>query len=184
METRTTFPSIAPGVPCTAMHIRRNDAGLNNDGRRYASVSEYLEVGNVQKGDTIVLLTDDASTLEEIQRFHPDYDWKYPERPRNTGSKEGFDAHTPSGDSVADFLALQAEIKMASRCHKFVYGVSGFTVSIMDGMVASGNFNFTKHFVNTADTEVTQKLKGRGRGDILIKQILAEAEAKGNARQS
>jgi hypothetical protein len=63
------------------MHVRRNDAGLNNDGRRYTSVSEYLKVGNVQKGDTIVLLTEDASTLEEIRRFHPNYDWKYPERP-------------------------------------------------------------------------------------------------------
>lgn len=45
-------------LPCTAMHVRRGDAGLPRPPfRRYAAVSEYIEAGNIQPGDSIVLLT-------------------------------------------------------------------------------------------------------------------------------
>lgn len=45
-------------LPCTAMHVRRGDAGLPRyPFRRYAAVSEYLQAGQVQPGENIVLLT-------------------------------------------------------------------------------------------------------------------------------
>ena len=45
-------------LPCTAMHVRRGDSGLPRvPYRRYAAVSEYLQVGQVKPGDNIVLLT-------------------------------------------------------------------------------------------------------------------------------
>ena len=50
------YPAVT--LPCTTMHVRRGDAGLPRfPFRRYAAVSEYLEVGHVQPGDNIVLLT-------------------------------------------------------------------------------------------------------------------------------
>lgn len=51
-------PGPEGGKNCTIMHVRRGDAGLPRyPYRRYAAVSEYIEIGNVQPGDTIVLLT-------------------------------------------------------------------------------------------------------------------------------
>lgn len=67
------FPSTIK-LPCTAMHVRRGDSGIpRRPFRRYAAISEYLQLGKIQPGDSIVLLTDDLSTIQEVQEHHPQY---------------------------------------------------------------------------------------------------------------
>ena len=177
-RTLSKYPKVE--LPCTAIHIRRGDSGLPRyPFRRYAAVSEYLEAGHVLENDTIVLLTDDASPIEEVNRFHPNYNWIYADRPRNNGSSAGFDSHIPSGDPVSDFFAIQAEIRLASRCSKFVYGKSGFVDIILDQMQAVGNHNVSMHYVNTAiSKDEAQSLSGKNRGSILIEKIFSDEVAR------
>ena len=176
--TLSKYPKVE--LPCTAIHIRRGDSGLPRyPFRRYAAVSEYLEAGRVLENDTIVLLTDDASPIEEVNLFHPNYNWIYADRPRNNGSLAGFDSHIPSGDPVSDFFAIQAEIRLASRCSKFVYGKSGFVDIILDQMQAVGNHNVSRYYVNTAiSQDEAQSIRGRNRGSVLIEQIFSDEAAR------
>ena len=189
LRTLSNYPKVV--FPYTAMHFRRGDSGLPRyPFRRYAAVSEYIEVGNVLENDTIVLLTDDISPIEEVTRFHPNYNWIYTDRPRNNGSSAGFDSHVPSGGPVSYFFAIQAEIRLASRCSKFVYGKSGFLDIILDQMQAVGNHNVSRYYVDTAISKSeAQSISGRNRGSILIEQIFSNEARKGetpsiNASQS
>ena len=69
-------------TPCTTIHVRRGDAGLPRPPyRRYAALVEYLEKGQVQHNDTIFLMTDDESTIRELEDY-PEYHWYYMKRPR------------------------------------------------------------------------------------------------------
>jgi hypothetical protein len=52
--------------PCTAIHVRRTDIAFGR-GRRYVAVADYVRAGRIPPKSTIVVLTDDASTLDEIQ---------------------------------------------------------------------------------------------------------------------
>ena len=125
---------------CTSIHIRRGDVGYpRHPFRRYAAVKEYLEIGNITTGSNIVLLTDDQSTIEEVQTYHSqDYRWIYMDRPRNTGVQGGMDGHIPSGNEAQEVLTIMAEVKLASNCNKLVHGHSGFVVTIKDEMDTSG----------------------------------------------
>jgi hypothetical protein len=136
--------------PCTTLHVRRGDAGLPRPPyRRYAAVQEYIDTGHIQEGDNVLLLTDDESTIEEVNTHHPKYNWMYLERPRNNGIAGGFDGHIPSGDEGFELLAIETELQVASSCQKVVYGLSGFMKALMETMDLEGR-NYTKYYLNTA----------------------------------
>ncbi|CAB9511770.1 expressed unknown protein [Seminavis robusta] len=161
--------------PCTTMHVRRGDSGLPRPPfRRYAAVAEYIEKAELQKGDTIVLLTDDETTIEEVERFHKkDYNWVYLDRPRNRGVKAGFNGHIPSGDEGFEMLAIETELRIGGSCDKIVCGRSGFMESLVQTMLAEGK-NFSLYFVDTRVTkEEARKFgaKARQREKSLLKDI-------------
>lgn len=135
---------------CTAIHVRRGDVGFaRHPFRRYAAVKEYLDIGNVTQGETIVLLTDDETTIEEIRKYHAtDYTWVFMNRPRNNGVAGGMDGHIPSGDESLEILNIMSEVKLAAKCNKFIHGQSGFVVSVYDELEATGR-NFTSVFLDT-----------------------------------
>ena len=112
--------------PCTTMHVRRGDAGFPRQPyRRYAAVQEYLDAASVAEGSNVFLLTDDNSTIEEIHKHHPDYNWIYLDRPRNKGVEGGWEGHIPSGKPEFEVLTIFTEIGLASQCEKLVQGNSG-----------------------------------------------------------
>jgi len=119
IHNRTVFPSydnLATANNCTVMHVRRGDAGLAAPPyRRYAAVSEYIEAARIGRGETILLLTDDESTLAEIAEFHADdYDWVYARRPRVNLTQGGFSGHTPSNDGAFEFTLMEAEFELGT----------------------------------------------------------------------
>jgi len=119
IHNRTVFPSydnLATANHCTVMHVRRGDAGLLAPPfRRYAAVSEYIEAAHIGRGETILLLTDDESTLAEIAEFHADdYDWVYSRRPRVNLTQGGFSGHTPSNDGAFEFTLMEAEFELGT----------------------------------------------------------------------
>jgi hypothetical protein len=125
--------------PCAAIHVRRGDIAFGR-GRRYAAVEEYLQAGNITTGETVVVLTDDVSTIEEIEEYHAkDYNWIYLQRPRHRGSAGGFEGFIPSSDPAFEILAILVEIQLASQCNKLVHGKSGFVATIADEMELSGH---------------------------------------------
>jgi hypothetical protein len=129
----------SPVTPCAAIHVRRGDIAFGR-GRRYAAVEEYLQAGNITTGETVVVLTDDVSTIEEIEQYHAkDYNWIYLERPRHRGSEGGFEGFIPSSDPAFEILAILVEIQLASQCNKLVHGKSGFVATIADEMELSGH---------------------------------------------
>lgn len=174
------FPSVE--LPCTAMHVRRGDSGIpRRPFRRYAAISEYLEVGEIQPGGSIVLLTDDTSTIAEVQEHHPQYNWiYYADRPRNNGPNGGFDGHIPSNDPAYDFVVIQAELQLASQCTKFVHGSSSFADMVYDAMSARGT-NVTRFMLDTtvskevAQANYTGDIKARGH---LMLNAIQDAYAK------
>jgi hypothetical protein len=136
---------------CTAIHVRRGDVAFGK-GRRYAAVQEYLDAGNVSR----ILLTDDASTIDEVQEFHvsnndkkdpgnhhepspqPYYHWIYIQRPRFLGSQGGFEGFIPSNDPAFEVLAILADMQLASYCPKLVHGKSGFVDLLVEERERAG----------------------------------------------
>lgn len=159
-------------LPCTVMHIRRGDVGLwGGPWRRYAAVAEYIEKGQVQKGENIVLLTDDDTTIEEIKKYHSwDYNWIYSDRPRQTGTRKGFNSHIASNVPALDYVAILAELKLASQCHKFVYGYSGFARIIVEALREAGT-NFTEYYLDTTISNEEAKAQGGQRGIAMLRSI-------------
>lgn len=150
-------------LPCTTIHVRRADvAYAQSPFRRYAAVAEYLEIGQVKKGDNIVLLTDDESTIDEIHKYHKnDYNWIYFDRPRVRGISGGFEGHLPSGDGATELATIFAELDVATSCDKVVHGVSGFMKELR-GMMDADDRNYTSYWINTkVDPKEAKKYKGR-----------------------
>jgi hypothetical protein len=134
---------------CTAIHVRRGNVGFpRHPFRRY----------------TIVLLTDDETTIDKLKKYHSDdYNWVYLNRPRNKGVTGGFNGHTPSGDGAFGILSILAEVKLAGLCNKFVHGQSGFVIAIYHELDATGR-NYTPVVLDT-------KFKPR-RDEGMARQIL------------
>ena len=141
--------------PCTTIHVRRGDAGIpTTPYRRYAAVQEYLDAGNVEEGSNVFLMTDDDSTLTEIQKHLKDkYNWIYFKKPRNQGIVAGFDKHIPSGDEALEMVTIASEQQLAASCQNFVHGQSGFVKSLLEEMDFDRK-NVTVHYL---DTEVTKE---------------------------
>jgi hypothetical protein len=154
-------PAASRAFSCTAIHIRRGDVAFGK-GRRYAAVQEYLDAGNISHGETIVLLTDDVSTIDEVQEFHNggnhmiqddnnhhdnhhessssshDYNWIYVHRPRFLGSQGGFEGFIPSNDPAFEVVAILADMQLASYCPRLVHGKSGFVDLLVEEREQAG----------------------------------------------
>jgi len=158
-------------VPCAAIHVRRGDISFGK-GRRYAAVKEYLQAGNITKGETVVVLTDDVSTIDEINQYlKTDYNWVFLDRPRTLGSTGGFEGFIPSKDPAFEVLSIMTELELAAKCNKLVHGKSGFVASITDAMEASGQ-DFQTIYLQTQQDKGTQpKLEPQERAEQYLKAI-------------
>lgn len=164
-------------APCLMMHVRRGDAGFPREPfRRYAPVQEYLNaVPNLKPNDTILLLTDDQSTIDEVQRYHiNNYDWYYLDRPRVHNVEGGFDGHIPSGDEAYEMLVLDTELNIASRCDRFVNGKSGFVKGLLQSMDWEGKKY--EHFY--VDTEISkEEARKYANKQVRVKALMNDMEA-------
>ncbi|KAL7561193.1 hypothetical protein ACA910_004119 [Epithemia clementina (nom. ined.)] len=152
-------------TPCSAIHVRRTDIAYGKN-RRYLAVQEYLDAGKIRQGETVVVLTDDASTIDEIMEYHKSqYNWVYLERPRFRGAEGGHERHIPSKDPTFEVLSIMAELTLASHCKKLVHGKSGFATTISEAMLdRNGEDEVEFVFVeNQQDKNLQQKLDGKVR---------------------
>ena len=164
-------PTVEELESCVALHVRRGDIAFGR-GRRYAAVHEYLEAGKVPKGTTIVLLTDDASTLDEVDQYHrTDYHWVVLDRPRYRGSQGGFEEFVPSNDPSLEILAILAEAQMASACRLLVHGKSGFVAIISDAMKATGRPFQTVYLDTQQDKKGQAKMDPKDRAETYLQDI-------------
>jgi hypothetical protein len=171
---RNGLPTDGMGAPCAAVHVRRTDVAFGR-GRRYAAVHEYLEAGKISKGETVVLLTDDASTIDEVERFHKnDYNWIVLDRPRFRGSEGGFEGFIPSRDPTLEVLSIMAEIKLAGQCNKLVHGKSGFVALITEEMAARGHPFETVYLQTQQDKREQAKIKPDERAESYLAKIEKE----------
>jgi hypothetical protein len=90
-------------------------------------------VTNLTKGDTIILLTYDQSTIDEAKYLHPEYNWLYINRTRYFGATKKYQ-HLPSNSPGLEFLNIYADLKMASSCHTLVHGTSNMVTFIIHTM--------------------------------------------------
>lgn len=119
---------------CTVLHVRRADATSEKRyPRNYYPLSQYLASGNVTENSTVVLLTDDQTTLEEARYLHPNYQWIYLKRERHRGHVPK-DSHFPSGDPALEVMYILMELKLASQCRQLVHGTSNMVKLISQGM--------------------------------------------------
>ena len=115
------------GDNCTVIHVRRGDSGMPRSlMRKYLGLIDYIRVGNIGPKDPVLILTDDVTTIYEAKTFYPDYNWIYMDRPRVNTTYGGFEGLIPSGDEAQEFVAIYAEMFLASQCNKVVHGYSGF----------------------------------------------------------
>lgn len=107
-----------------------------------------------------------------MKKYHPQYNWIYSNRPRNQAAKGGFDGHIPSKDAPYDFVAIHAEVKLASRCTKFVHGQSGFIQIVKEAMEDAGTV-YESFYLDTTVSKASARDMGAGvaRGDNMIKLI-------------
>ena len=163
-------------APCTAIHVRRGDIAFGK-GRRYAAVDEYLERGNVKPGDTVVLLTDDVSAVEEVENYLKDeYNWIYLDRPRFRGSAGGFEGFIPSKDPALEILAIMAEMRIAAQCNKLVHGKSGFVAVITEAMENAGNPYETFYLQTQQNKQEQAKMNPGDRAEVYLERIRERLE--------
>jgi len=165
---------------CTAIHVRRGDIAFGK-GRRYAAVDEYLEAGNVSKSDTVLLLTDDVSAVEEVEKhWKSDYKWIYLDRPRFRGSTGGFEGFLPSKDPALEVLAIMAEVEMTSRCNKVIHGKSGFVAILLEAIENAGHSYKDVHLQNQLNKQDQPKMDPKDRAAKYLKDIEERLEKKKN----
>lgn len=166
--------------PCTTVHVRRGDSGLpRRPWRRYAAVQEYIEAGHIEPGDNIMLLTDDQSTIQEIKRYHPHYNWMYVEKPRQENIKNGWESHIPSGDEGLEMLTIYTEYQLASSCQKIVHGRSGYMKAIVQKMKMEGR-NFSRYVLDTTVKQESAEKFGGNRA-ARVASFFHEIEQKYNS---
>ena len=161
------------------MHVRRGDAGTPQPPfRRYASVQEYLDLVNPEPNTTIFLMSDDASTVDEVQKYHSSkFNWVYTDKIRVRGVERGFNNHIPEGSSGPDELAyITLEQGLAATyCDAFVFGNSGYAQTLLEKMKLKGN-EVRQYVLETriSSNEVTEfSGKPKEREAHLMKQVNA-----------
>jgi hypothetical protein len=150
---------------CTVLHVRRTDVLLDRDGRHYYPLVDYLNAipnktvpsratttsgtehssndkGSEEQPRLVVVLTDDASTIDEFALFSPeDYLFVYSNKTRFRGTEGGHSGHVPTQDPIEEFVCILAEFQIAQMCGRtFIQTRSGFALLIRDYMNI-GNFN-------------------------------------------
>ena len=127
-----------------------------------------------------MLLTDDESTLEEIQEHHPNYHWMYLDRPRTNGVEGGWQGHIPSGDGAFEILAIDTEFRLASGCERVVHGASGFMNHLLGKMDMEGKL-YKKYFVKTGvSKEEAKRWPNDGKARLEYLQNEMEAYRQGS----
>lgn len=139
---------------------------------------EYIDKGQIQRGETIVLLTDDASTIEEVETYHAtNYNWVYLKRQRTRGTEGGFNKHIPSGDQALEVITIMSEVKLASQCDTLVAGDSGFVTIITDAMNAIGR-TYKQFTVRTRIKEVDAKKDRNKDAKLRAEEMLRNIDAR------
>lgn len=124
-------------TPCSVIYFDREGVGRRK-GRRHVTVHDYIKAGNISKGGTVVILTDDSTAMEEIREYHESqYNWVYLQRSpfegRGSESELVRDLNRPTKDPAVEILAMMLELRLASTCNKLVvHGESWFVQSIQD----------------------------------------------------
>jgi hypothetical protein len=118
LEGRTPAALQENNQSCTvAMYISRKDvdSAVIRKGRQQRNdkassvVQRYLMAGNVKKGSSIVLFTDDEYVLKEIdQKYRLTYEWTVLD-------------HQPM---VANFLTSITDVQKAVMCHTVIHGAT------------------------------------------------------------
>lgn len=122
-------------TPCTVVHVRRADAAteIKHHPRRFYSLNQYLEKGNVTKGENIFLMTDDEMAIDEAHFLHPEYNWMLLNRTRHRGAVKR-NKHIPSDDVQLEVLIILAELELAGQCRKVIHGTSHMVQLIRNAM--------------------------------------------------
>jgi hypothetical protein len=157
------------GDLCTVLHVRRTDILLDRDGRQYYPLADYLSaipirnvtgstattdatgsttdrvgIDNVsqEQPKLIVVLTDDASTIDEFALFsQDDYTFVYSNKTRFRGTEGGHSGHVPTQDPTEEFVFMLAEFQIAQMCGRtLIQTRSGFAMLIHEYMNIA-NFN-------------------------------------------
>jgi len=143
---------------------------------------EYIDTAQIAKGGTIVLLTDEESTIQEVETYHAtDYNWIYLDRQRQNGTAGGFNRHIPSGDEALDAISIMAELKLAAQCQRLVAGDSGFVAQITDARNAIGK-TFQRFTVKTRISEQAAKKDRNILPQQRVEKMLKEIASK-NAKE-
>ena len=142
--------------------------------RNFYPLREYLERGNVTKGETVFLLTDDQTAIEEAHLLHPEYNWKYWNRTRHRG-KAHRNSHVPSNDHARELLIILAEIELAGKCTKGVHGTSNMVNMFQDSMIMNHGVD------NIQLTQIDLELKNeRVEPEVFMQEIEEKLEAARN----
>ena len=123
--------------PCSIIHVRRSDVVIENHGRKFYNVSEYivkLPKDRREPGANVLLLTDDANAIDEAWHDFPDLKWHYLDRPRFRGQEGGWENHFPSNDPALEVIVIKAIQVMVQQCDIIVHGLGGFSDFIYDSM--------------------------------------------------
>lgn len=115
-------------LPCTAMHVRRTDAILENNWkkrRHYFRIADYLNATNPSHNN-VVLLTDDQTAIDEALALHYNRTWTFINRTRWRGTEGGMNGHVPSGDPAFEIAVILAEQQLATHCEALVHTRSGY----------------------------------------------------------
>jgi len=160
---------------CTVIHVRRGDASMDSNRRRWFPVVDYVElIPDIKRNDpnhTIFLLTDDHNAISEAYEFYPHLRWKYFNRTRNHGSDGGWQDHTPSQDPALEVIVMFALFQLVQECSTFVHGPSNLVDYIRLYMTLSGREDYEEFHVhqkfgprwdakyNSSDAELADRLK-------------------------
>ncbi|KAL3762749.1 hypothetical protein ACHAW5_006560 [Stephanodiscus triporus] len=176
------------GDNCTVIHVRRGDSGMpRGSHRKYVGLVEFIREGGIGPGDPVLILTDDETTIYEAETFYPEYNWIYIDRPRVNITYGGWEGLIPSGDEVQEFVAIYAEMLLASRCNRVVHGQSGFIRELKSfcEMVRRGRrlpsqeYHLIEHkFGNSTEKKRCQSMGKHYCAERMIEEIYREA-AKG-----
>ena len=129
-QTFKVSKNITANSDCTVVHVRRSDAEMDTQGRKYLPVADYVKRMNTTKlsnpNHHIFLLTDDSNAIDEAHEFFPNLNWKYLDRPRHKGSSGGWENHTPSRNPALEAIILVATFELVQECSAIVWGAGNF----------------------------------------------------------
>jgi hypothetical protein len=141
---------------------------------------EYIDKAKIQPNDTIVLLSDDISTIEEVEKYHAKkYHWIYLKRKRFRGTEGGINNHIPTGDPALEVITIMAEVKLAAQCHKLVTGTSGFVTAIQDALEVAGT-PYKQYTIHTRITKDDVKRDKKLDASVRAQTMWDAIEAKNN----